>query len=330
MVFFLKIISIALLIAGWLKFQETFNELTHGHNDHPFLHANRKGRVFGREYLSIEKSAEIERRQEDARAFFIMAQEMQNDAELRRSFANFSARQAAQMNAIDSYNRRRIANPHKVNYNQTGPSLDYLDYFVFAHRNPNIEEQIIIVELQLFNQFYSDAYSNAMKLTPAALPEPLRIRWYNAVMELCIMMGRTENAVSTFAECQPFADSYLINGGNGIHQYLDNASMICALSGDFEEAKKYVDALQNLTDNDMIINTADLIPRITRVKILFLMGSKENAEAGYATVFDMIDTFPNYEYVWQRDYFHTLLERARLFDITQLNDDNKTPDMPSI
>ena len=134
-------------------------------------------------------------------------------------------------------------------------------------------------------------------------------------MQLYIMTGQTELAVETFAACQSVENEFPMKTGRGIIEYLDNAAVICALTGDFEEANKYIQAMHNFSDRDSKDHIADIYPYLTEIKVLYLEGKCYEAMGKLPLVSAMIDNCPGYLNAWEKEYMRTLLHRTRLFDI---------------
>ena len=219
--------------------------------------------------------------------------------------------------------------PH-TQFTKYGPSKPYADFLLKrVQMNPKPNELLSLIETYLVLQQYTDAETWMRSFMINQANDEQCMRFYNAQMKLYIMTGRTEKAVEIFAKVQTFADRFLLQTGRGLIQYLDNAAMICALTGDFEEADQYCKAMWNAVGADGSKDAADLYPYLTETKIMFLRGEKEKAEIQIRAAERVFQEYRDYQYVWEREYMLTLLARTRLFDVS-LSDVENAQTMPEI
>lgn len=221
--------------------------------------------------------------------------------------------------------------PELVNFEDEGPTRNFLRSYMYRHRNANYPEILTIIEtcLTLKEYEFAESLLNCCFLTE--MEESLWMRYYNAMMKLYIMTGKTELAARYFSDSQDFAEHQLRKDGSGVGEYLDNAAMICALTGEFEEAEKYCQALQNYVYNDNKKDSADFFPYLTEIKLLYLEGRREDAavqtDAAMKIIYQMAE---NAKYPWEMAYMMKLLEATKTFDISQESNPDEQHEMLSI
>ena len=220
--------------------------------------------------------------------------------------------------------------PQLATFEQFGPSLRYLEYFEYAHPNPSCSDLLTVIETDLALMRLEQA-EKAMSFFSCYRPTAdEQMRFVNAQMKLYILTGRTHQAAELFARTQDTADAYYAAQGRGLIHYLDNAAVICALSGDFDEAYRYCAAMKNVVFGDGKATTADLYPYLTEMKVMFLQGNTEDAEVQYIATERIFNTFPDYQYYWEKQYMLSLLARTRQFQITDQNGDMDEQSMPEL